>query len=117
MAEMADWLACMQAARHRAEHIPFVVMRGFGISSVAYVLDALVSGVLVWMAAVSFKQVMLTSTAVLTKLHTCTKHIQALVGHKQCSNCATVFYMLRSGCKTSPRLELCRHLIIAFMLL
>lgn len=31
-------------------------MRGFGISSIAYILDAVVSGVLVWMAAVSFKQ-------------------------------------------------------------
>ena len=31
-------------------------MRGFGISSIAYFLDALVAGALVWMAAVSFKQ-------------------------------------------------------------
>ena len=31
-------------------------MRGFGISSIAYFLDALVAGGLVWMAAVSFKQ-------------------------------------------------------------
>lgn len=46
----------MQAARHRAEKIPFIVMRGFGISSIAYFLDALVAGGLVWMAAVSFKQ-------------------------------------------------------------
>lgn len=49
--------ACtLQAARHRAEKIPFIVMRGFGISSIAYFLDALVAGGLVWMAAVSFKQ-------------------------------------------------------------
>ncbi len=46
----------MQAARHRAEHIPYIVMRGFGISSIAYFLDAIVAGALVWMAAVSFKQ-------------------------------------------------------------
>ena len=46
----------MQAARHRAEHIPYIVMRGFGISSIAYFLDAMVAGALVWMAAVSFKQ-------------------------------------------------------------
>ncbi len=47
---------CVQAARHRAEHIPYIVMRGFGISSIAYFLDAIVAGALVWMAAVSFKQ-------------------------------------------------------------
>lgn len=46
----------MQAARHRAEHIPYIVMRGFGISTIAYTLDAVVAGALVWMAAVSFKQ-------------------------------------------------------------
>lgn len=46
----------VQAARHRAEHIPYIVMRGFGISSIAYFLDAIVAGALVWMAAVSFKQ-------------------------------------------------------------
>ena len=46
----------VQAARHKAEHIPYIVMRGFGISSIAYFLDALVAGGLVWMAAVSFKQ-------------------------------------------------------------
>lgn len=45
-----------KAARHRAENIPYIVMRGFGISSIAYFLDALVAGSLVWMAAVSFKQ-------------------------------------------------------------
>lgn len=49
-------MLCVQAARHKAEHIPYIVMRGFGISSIAYFLDAIVAGALVWMAAVSFKQ-------------------------------------------------------------
>lgn len=55
---MANHMASstLQAARHRAENIPYIVMRGFGISSIAYFLDALVAGSLVWMAAVSFKQ-------------------------------------------------------------
>eukprot|EP00891_Asterochloris_glomerata_P006654 jgi/Astpho2/6654/fgenesh1_pg.00101_%23_43_t len=49
-------LMTSQAARaKKAAQIPFVVIRGFSISSIAYVLDSFVAGAITWMAAVSFK--------------------------------------------------------------